>query len=279
MNKTAINGIIMFSVKHPHRSNVKNVFAPNYMEYRIKIFREVTLKSLANQTDMDFNVFVLHSDDAPQSYKDIFGDMEKEFPFIRNVWLKDFDDPYAMPGVSDVAFENDVTISFRVDNDDGLPVEFIKNLRGFLRPEFSGFCINWPKITVAQRIARDKYMATEFDFIMNSIGLAYVAARRDNKNIMNLRNHATVRFKAPTVLLPGMGGLQIINGENVLNRMWRRGKKYSGAEIAEYLRIAGYANTDLSILKITRVQLAKHGGPIGRLLFHIGKMFRKIMYK
>ncbi|MCL2538323.1 MAG: putative rhamnosyl transferase [Alphaproteobacteria bacterium] len=281
MTKTTINCVIQYSMKHPFADR-QNIFAPDFMNYRLKLFREITLKSFLAQTDKDFNVFLYHSDDAPQNFKDIMNDLAREFPFLHNVWIKDGDEKYARPSPNDVTFENGVTINFRIDNDDALPVDFVANLRRFLRPEFAGFAISIPKITVAQRIGPDKYMTTPFDFIANSMGLAYVTTKNDYRNILTLgvrEIHTRVRYEHPMILLPGGGGLQIINGKNVSNRMWKRGKTYTGEQLRKHLVELGYPDLDLTILKRAPLHLRHRGGFFRRILFHIGKTYRLMVYK
>ena len=61
INKAPIIGFIRYSQKINFVSN-RDVFEPEYFEYRFKIFKEVTLKSFQQQKNNNFVLLLLHSE-------------------------------------------------------------------------------------------------------------------------------------------------------------------------------------------------------------------------
>lgn len=65
-----------------------DVFGEPYFSQRLNLFKSITLPSLAGQTDKDFQVIVYHSDAILENKKKIFDDLEKSYPFLKNVYLQ-----------------------------------------------------------------------------------------------------------------------------------------------------------------------------------------------
>jgi len=224
MTKTPIIGFIRYSCKASFTKN--DFFQPKHLDYRLNIFKNVTLRGFQEQTDPDFNIFLLHSENLPQKYKEIFNNLEKSNSFLHNVYIpdsemegKDYIDAVER-SIEYVSFCNDMSINFRIDNDDAPHRDFIFKLKTFLKPEFYDYIISFPNVSIIQRIQKDKFLKQEKYFPSNSIGLAYVTQKADYKTIMTLGDHGKVNQKHPMLLLPGKGGIQTINGRNVMNSLY-----------------------------------------------------------
>lgn len=217
--KTPLLGFIRYSVPCNFAAG-RDIFDEKYLAYRYRIFKEITLKSLAAQSDKNFNVVLLHSVDLPQQYKDKFAVLEYKYPFLHNLYLekgKSLGQLIQRAEQMYLDFDRKMVGTFRVDNDDALPKNFIKLLRGCLKPAFADYAVSLPNITLVQRCAAERYLTYEWFYPSNSIGLAYVCRAQAFQNIMNMGNHGKVGLSVPLFCLPAPGGLQTLNGENAAN--------------------------------------------------------------
>lgn len=235
----------------------RNVFDETYLAYRYRIFREITLKSLDAQTDKNFNIVLIHSADLPQKYKDEFAVLEYKYPFLHNMYLKAGESLRRLMRRAEqeyLDFDRKTVATFRVDNDDALPRDFVRILRRNLKPAFAGYGISLPNITLVQRCADERYLTYEWFYPSNSIGLAYICKVSDFQNIMDMGHHGKVGVKVPLLCLPEPGGLQTINGENVANHFPKPQlvEEVSEAELQQRLS-ARFPNFNLHCLKIFSV--------------------------
>jgi len=260
MNKAPIIGFIRYSCRASFTRD--DFFRPKYLDYRLDIFKNVTLKSFQEQTDKDFNILLLHSENLPQKYKEIFKNMEENNSFLHNIYIPDSelegrDYINAVEGsIEYINFHNDVAINFRIDNDDAVPGDFIARLKGFLKPEFTDYVISFPNISIVQRIKKNKLLRQEKYFPSNSIGLAYVTGKNNYQTIMTLGDHGKVNQKHPMVLLPGRGGIQTINGKNIMNSLyWGPAAAYDFASLGAFLKENGYSEFDFKCLHIKKRRL------------------------
>ena len=260
MTKAPIVGFIRYSCRASFTRN--DFFHPKYMDYRLGIFKKITLKSFQEQSDMDFNLLLLHSESLPQNYKDIFQKIEEENTFLHNVYIPDSDlegNDYinAVEGSINITnFSNDMAINFRIDNDDAIPADYIGKLKYFLKPEFDGFVISFPNVTIIQRNKNNNFLRQEKYFPSNSIGLAYVTNKLHYKTIMTLGDHGKINQKNPMVLVPGRGGIQTINGRNVMNSLYLgyvKSLEYDALSI--YLKENGFSDFDFNCLNICKRRL------------------------
>ena len=257
MNTSSVIGFIRYSCRASFTRS--DFFRPEYLDYRLNIFRNITLKSFQEQTDRGFNILLLHSENLPQKYKDIFCDIEKNNPFLHNIYIpdselegKDYIDAVER-SIEYVNFCNDVSINFRIDNDDAVPRDFISRLKYFLKPEFIDYAISMPHISIIQRSHKNKFLKQEKYFPSNSIGLAYVTGKNDYKTIMTLGDHGKVNKNHPMVLLPGSGGIQTINGKNIMNSLYSGYvPSFDKDTLRVFLENNNYSDHDFSCLNICK---------------------------
>jgi len=220
IKKAPVIGLVRYSQKVQFKE--RDVFEAEYFEYRFDVFKNVTLKSFQQQTNKNFVLLLLHSENMPDQYKDRFFELEQKNPFLHNVFVKDTRESIKKAlknSVEYVSFEKDVAITFRIDNDDAVQYDFIQKLNNFLKNEFHGFAISMPSLCVVKHISSTSYMVEERYYPLTSIGLAYVTRRSEYKTVMEIGDHSTIFKTLPRVLLEesGGGGLMTINGENVAN--------------------------------------------------------------
>ncbi len=194
ITKAPITGFIRYSCRASFNRG-GGVFESKYLKYRLNIFENVTLKSFQNQSDTDFHLLLLHSVNLPDEYKQKFSVLEQENSFLHNVYIADSEiegKAYidaVQSSIDYVQFENNVAINFRIDNDDGLPCDYIARLKTCLKEDFADFAICIPRVSIIQRVGKDKYLKQEKYYPSNSMGLAYVTHKNDYKTIMTLGDH------------------------------------------------------------------------------------------
>jgi hypothetical protein len=257
MNKAPIVGFIRYSCRASFTRD--DFFQPKYLDYRLNIFKNVTLKSFQEQTDKEFNILLLHSVNLPQKYKEIFKELENNNTFLHNIYIPDSelegkDYINVVESSVDYAdFRDDVSINFRIDNDDAVPCDYITRLKKFLKLEFTDYVISFPNISIIQRTHKNKFLKQEKYFPSNSIGLAYVTNKNDYKTIMTLGDHGKVNEKHPMVLLPGRGGIQTINGKNIMNSLYLAPvSAFNFDSLKVFLKENGYSDFDFKCLNIKK---------------------------
>lgn len=239
VKKQKILGYIRYSCYCGYGKD-KNIWDEEYLRYRYNIFQEITLKSLDAQKDKNFNIILLHSVDLPEEYKRRFLILEYNRPYLHNIYLKEgesLNNVVAQAAYDYLDFSKKSLTTFRLDNDDGLPKNYISLLRRHTLDRFCGYALSLPEITLVQRCGEDRYFTHNRIYPSNSIGLALVSSSDDFCNIMNLGHHGKVCCQVPLLCLPETGGLQTINGENVANcfTQTHEVEKVSGEELKQRL--------------------------------------------
>jgi len=251
----SVIGMIRYSVEaafaknHPDKQF--SLWEDPYFSARLAMFKGITLKSFQQQSRQDFVLLVYHSDKMPQEKKKIFADLEKDFPFMRNIYISG-----ARMELPEDLRQNRI-LTFRIDNDDGVPTDFIARLSEIYATNngfYDNVALTIPRIRKIARIAEDQYQSDDSIFASNSIGLAYLSI--DGENIMNCGNHRLVPYHYKTVFLDGTGGLQVIHGSNVANGFKKVYDKRSEVrilneqEMKTLLQSEGYPDMDLKNIPI-----------------------------
>lgn len=257
MTKTPIIGFIRYSCRASFTQ--KNFFNSEYLDYRLKIFTNVTLKSFQEQTNKNFSVFLLHSENLPEKYKLIFSQLENDNLFLHNIYIPDTElegSSYInalYDSINHVEFVNNLSINFRIDNDDAVPENFIENLNYYLKPEYYNNVISFANISIIQRIHKYNYLIQEKYFPSNSMGLAYVTGIDDYKTIMTLGDHGKINQKYTMILPCATGGIQTINGKNIMNSLYFGNvNSYNAESIKNYLEKRNFPCFDFTCLGICK---------------------------
>lgn len=256
IKKAPIIGLIRYSQFVTYGKKTTNVFEADYFEYRYNIFLNVTLKSFQQQTNKDFILLLLHSENMPADYKTRFLELEKANSFLYNVFSEDTPEANKEAIRSSkeyAALENDVVITFRIDNDDAVQNDFIERLNYFLKSAFFGYAISTPALSIVKRISEKQYIVEEQNYPSNSIGLAYVSNTEQYKTIMELGHHALINKTTPMVLSAERltKQLQTINGENEMNVIEEtKARIMSKEDLDKYLEISKMGNLELNCLRI-----------------------------
>jgi len=291
INKAPIVGFVRYSQKIKFANSERDMFEPEYFEYRFNIFKNVTLRSFQQQTNPNFVLLLLHSESMPHQYKEKFIELENENTFLYNIFLKDtqesFDDAIAK-SKEYVSFAEDSAVTFRIDNDDAVQNNFIEEMSHFLKNDFVGFSVSIPNQYIVKRIRKDEYLLQEFYFPANAVGLAYVTNKKGYKTVFNLGDHDLVNDKNSLILLDRFknGGLMTINGENAINTMDEsKAKTFIKKDLYQFLKDKKLENIDLECLRIFKknknISLKKNlkllTPPIVNIIRQKGKKFFNIM--
>lgn len=247
--------MVRYSVKaafaKDHPDKCFKLWEEPYFSERLAMFEAITLRSFAQQTNKNFVLLVYHSENMPDNKKAVFMDLAEEYPFMRNVFIASS----RMEIPDDLRQER--LLTFRIDNDDGVPADFIDRLMTVYQHEgdfYNNVALTIPRIRKIAHICADKYQTDHSIFAANAIGLAYLSV--DGENIMNCGNHRLVPYHYRTLFLEGTGGLQVIHGTNVANGFKKVYDNKSALEILsekemkDLLASEGYPDRDIHEIPI-----------------------------
>lgn len=126
-----------------------------YMDYRIKIFRDIYIKSFLNQTCEKFKIIVMIDHLTPDYYKEEILNCYKEKIFVVPMIANNFDDIFKTADLKNkilLECKKDYLITTRVDNDDGVSNNFIEIIQSnFNKQQFeflnfsNGYILNLKK--------------------------------------------------------------------------------------------------------------------------------------
>ena len=257
----SVIGMVRYSVAasyaFPDRPELKRkVFEEPYFSERLAMFKGITLKSFAGQTYKDFVLLVYHSSEMPDDKREIFRHLEEQYPFVRNIFIEDakMDLPQE--------FQRKRIMTFRIDNDDGMPADFVGKLADIYNnndPFYDNVVFSIPKMRKLAHIAKDRFMTNDSVYISNSMGLAYLST--NGESIKSCGNHGLVPYRYRILCIEGMGGLQIINGTNVANGFHKTHYKqtepsyYTEQKMRKILKSEGYSEMDIQDIPIVSEQL------------------------
>lgn len=181
--------------------------------------RQITLHSLVNQSrnpSEDFFTFlVLTSDQLPTKYMDNLNRMLEPYAWAKVV---PFPADASAAEILRTAFQNELNrfdekvcySTVRLDDDDGVAINFIEELQKYTNPEFDGTCISFGKGLAGIFDETEDAFLSVHDYYQPkiAIGLTYVKVFDPNKikdsqgiySIYELGNHTKVDLKAPTIL-------------------------------------------------------------------------------
>lgn len=290
--RSSVVGFVRYSqtITFGQNTQARNVFEPEYFEYRYRIFTEITLRSFQAQTDPDFVLLLLHSVSMPKQYRDRFEALEKQNPFLHNIFVENDAASFraaVKSSIDFVSFQNGVAVTFRIDNDDALQNNFIETLRFYNKMDFAGSALSMPTVSIIKRVGDQSYLLEERDYPSNSIGLAYVCSEETFQTVLEVAEHDRMNENHPLILLPQStsGGLMTVNGENAVNSIQKnRAKIFDIDELSLYLKKRKINNFDFTCLRVfedhvepSRFSLQKAAGLLLPPL--ITKVMQKLKYK
>ena len=257
----SVIGMVRYSVAakyaFPDCSELKcKVFEDPYFSERLAMFKGITLKSFAAQTCKDFVLLVYHSAEMPENQRTIFNELEAQYPFMRNIFIEGA--KLELPK----EFQKKRIMTFRIDNDDAMPADFVSKLRNIYKSNntfYDNVVFSIPKMRKLAHIEKDRFQTNDSKFISNSMGLAFLSI--DGRIVMSCGNHVLVPYKYRMLCLEGFGGLQIINGTNIANSFKKPHYKQTAPiyctehKMREILKSEGYPELDIQNIPIVSEKL------------------------
>lgn len=256
LRKAPVVGFVRYSQKIIFAERERDMFETEYFEYRFEIFKKVTLKSFQQQTDKNFVLLLLHSENMPSHLKKRFIELEGTNSFLQNIFVKDTMESFneaLQNSIENVLFQEDTAITFRIDNDDAVQNDFIQKLGEFTKKDFVGYSISISNISFVKRISEHSYMIEERYYPSNPIGLAYVTTKNCYKTVLEIGQHDLINDEIPMILLAKNTtvGLLTINGENAINSINSfKSIILDKPEFSQYLIERKLENLDLDCLRI-----------------------------
>ncbi|MGR3549953.1 glycosyltransferase [Pseudooceanicola sp.] len=113
----------------------ERIFQPAAMELRFKLFEALTWATLSAQTDPDFKLVILTSEEMPKRYLDRLRDVTASHPGTE-VWAAPIDRHYKLLRMSFDRVAPDGSghrLSFRIDDDDAVDLEMVQRAKSIAR--------------------------------------------------------------------------------------------------------------------------------------------------
>lgn len=175
--------------------NRKILFQSERLERRFTTFEHLTLPSLAAQTDPDFILLTLSSDELPDAYKARLDALAVRYPFMRVIYRpvgissKIFNDIY-----SDMGHNIRDVLQFRLDDDDAVSRLYISHIRRFAQglaktDDGRNFAITHPSVLYATNV-KGTLLLRKRHLVHNSAGQAM---RHQEKNVLQWAHHLVDR--------------------------------------------------------------------------------------
>lgn len=190
----------------------QQLFTAERMEARLSTFEQLTLASMAAQTDQDFRFIVLASELMPQTYRDRLRQICDAVPQVVLRFFPAMAAHVAQKAVfRELRLQYSDTLQFRLDDDDCLCVDFVALMKAHAAP----------------RMSDSIFVASVRDVLYSSIGgqqagvydwpvefmSAGAAIRHPSKSIYEF-GHFGMAKRFPAIVIPGRMSLVTHNGLN-----------------------------------------------------------------
>ena len=194
----------------------------NWLKRRFELFEDFCLPSVKSQSNKDFKWLVYFSIDTPDTYREIIKSIQLGFPSFLPKFIPSMNE--LVPSIkSDIKIEcedlnNCTIITSRLDNDDALHEDFIKNIQSFVLHNGItkgvldlpyGFCLKIePNVVLTSTIQFSNAFISYVEPIISGVSLYTVFAKE----------HPNWVYSDSTYFLNHKRlWMQIIHENNVLN--------------------------------------------------------------
>lgn len=176
--------------------SIARMLSPDRLRLRLKLARAMPLASLAGQTDPGFKLKVLISSEVPSDVRADLASVEAEFPFAQLVAVRPDEDLLAK--CREFVVPGQLSVTFRLDDDDAVNREFIADLKELAVPANLNKVLSFPH-GVYVAAAAGKLVLHGKVYPNNAFGLSYLSD--DGRTIFDMRSHSKI-FQHPMVLHP-----------------------------------------------------------------------------
>ena len=196
----------------------EDILNEQYLEKRFDLFERYYIPSLKAQTDKNYKAIVLFHPKTPEKYKEKIKKYEEELngifiPYYTEYW----DTELLKKVVIKYSHNADWVMTIRLDNDDAIPLNYVKTVKDYFLP------INKMFISFANGAILEDKTNFVYEYSNNSYHfLAMVENLKSNFDTVYFEWHDNVRLKCPNFLLIKTPGkpmwLEVVHDSNVSNR-------------------------------------------------------------
>ena len=185
------------------------------LETRCDIFFNYTLPNIDKAAKLGHNIkhIVMHYSELPLWVLEKFREAEKQYCWLKPIAVGYEDDVPLASEIKSVTKEASQLSSvdelpvacIRLDDDDILGTKFFKQLELYLKPEYQGFCISFPKGVTGlwdkEYIKFSSFYSAKIALGLSQISLYDVKNKNFiSKNLVPPGNHIKVDERVPTIL-------------------------------------------------------------------------------
>lgn len=204
-NSTKIIGLIRFSLltSNPQstweRARVSgteeafrdHLLSPDRLGHRFALFEGITLPSLDAQTDPNFQVVVMTSEQLPQTFRNRLEALSSERHYLRIRYYDESQTVARCASDSVKIYQGDCkrNITFRIDDDDALSKHYISQLIEAAEGLADGHVITFPEGLYVRSTSKNELEVASVDYPRIALGLARIGSQ-DGDSIFKIGNHA-----------------------------------------------------------------------------------------
>lgn len=205
-----------FNIASPGREvAIRN--SPGWLERRFELFERYCLPSVADQTISNFKWLIYFDENIPGHFRERIERARQKIAFTPH-FVGVTRAGFAIPDVQDLVdrfqTDGDVVVTTRLDNDDAIARDFVRNVQLAAGQHEIGTVLNFPN-GVAMRQGR---LFTAHD-LSNPFTSLVEARTAPVKTIWSAQHHMLgQKWNLVQIETPPMW-LQVVHGENVTNRI------------------------------------------------------------
>lgn len=165
------------------------VLNPERVARRMELVEIMPLASLSAQTDKDFVLYMLISTELQQQFKNRVYELEANLDYLRVIEVGVNDDVQAH--LRELVNKGEMTVTFRLDDDDAVGPHHIEDLRAMAVPENEGKLLSNPAgVYVMPKGGR--LVMQEVSYPNNSYGIGYLSTQ--GKTVFSAGSHSDFRL-------------------------------------------------------------------------------------
>lgn len=190
--------------RHDYEAALAEIYNKERMNARFFLFENICLPSIRAQSDPDFSLIILSSDQMPKVYKNRLVKLCKPISQIEVIFAKETGhvDEAVNPRLAEYceASKAGLITTFRIDDDDAVSCRYIERLKARVLPEESSI-LTFPKTLAVFRDFDGNLGVTQNLMYCTGIGLARVISKEAIRSPYAM-NHQNVWRHNPTISDP-----------------------------------------------------------------------------
>ena len=114
------------SIHHLNNAYREKLFCEKRLSYKFNVFKKVTLPSVLNQTNQNFEWYIYTSPHLPNKYKKKLLNLIEPYPKIKCCFVSCLKDFFEFKELPHLDYDKEPYCTVRLDDDDGLNKNFLK---------------------------------------------------------------------------------------------------------------------------------------------------------